>query len=209
MATAMPGAGLREGSGGLPVRLRRVVCPVAAGLRNGRVCSARGHLCRGGADGRARAKCVVSGPRPGDVARADVRALRDLSRRPARPTALNGAIRDVEAAYAQLSAALKYDIPRRVPIILVRGHRDLSGISALQSGAPAGQRLVISLESLERRTGIVVHELTHQFAFDIIPGTSRVAPVLIEGLAEHQRGAWMQTTCAGRATASPQARSRR
>ena len=103
---------------------------------------------------------------------------------------LNGAIRDVEAAYAQLSAALKYDMPRRVPIILVRGDRDLSGISALQSGAPAGQRLVISLESLDRRTGIVVHELTHQFAFDIIPVTSRVAPVLIEGLAEHQRGAW-------------------
>lgn len=50
--------------------------------------------------------------------------------------------------------------------------------------------MVISLESLDRRTGIIVHELTHQFAFDIVPGTSRDAPVLIEGLAEHQRGRW-------------------
>lgn len=50
--------------------------------------------------------------------------------------------------------------------------------------------MVISLESLDRRTGIIVHELTHQFAFDIEPGTSRDAPVLIEGLAEHQRGRW-------------------
>ena len=72
----------------------------------------------------------------------------------------------------------------------MRSDRDLPGSNAPQIGAPAGQRLVISLESLDRRTGIVVHELTHQFAFDIVPGTSRVAPVLIEGLAEHQRGAW-------------------
>ena len=50
--------------------------------------------------------------------------------------------------------------------------------------------MIISLESLERRGGLIVHELTHQFAFEIVPGTSRVAPVLIEGLAEHQRGRW-------------------
>jgi hypothetical protein len=37
---------------------------------------------------------------------------------------------------------------------------------------------------------MLVHELTHQFAFDIIPDTSRLAPFLIEGLAEYQRGVW-------------------
>ena len=50
--------------------------------------------------------------------------------------------------------------------------------------------LVISLESIDRGTRLLVHELTHQFAFEIVPSTSRVVPVLIEGLAEHQRGAW-------------------
>jgi len=108
---------------------------------------------------------------------------------------VSDAVRDAEAAYAQVSAALRHDLPRLVPIVLVRRDRDLS-VSAvppdliLESGTVTRQRLVMSLESLDRRTGAVVHELTHQFAFDIIPTTSRVAPFLIEGLAEHQRGAW-------------------
>ena len=101
---------------------------------------------------------------------------------------LDEAAGDAEAAYARLSAALKHDMPRPVTIVLVRRDRDL----ALQARGivPPGQRLVISLESLDRRTGVIVHELTHQFAFEIVPDTSRVAPVLIEGLAEHQRGIW-------------------
>jgi len=86
-----------------------------------------------------------------------------------------------------------------VPVILVLRDGELPATEArardltLQSGAPPAQHLVISLESLDRRTGIIVHELTHQFAFDIVPNTSRVAPVLIEGLAEYQRGAWAST----------------
>ena len=37
---------------------------------------------------------------------------------------------------------------------------------------------------------MITHELTHHFAFDILPNVSRTTPSLIEGLAEHQRGAW-------------------
>jgi hypothetical protein len=106
---------------------------------------------------------------------------------------VSDAVRDAEAAYAQLSATLKHDLPGLVPILLVRRDRDLSVSAArpdLLLESVARQRLVISLESLDRRNGIVVHELTHQFAFEIIPNTSRAAPFLIEGLAEHQRGAW-------------------
>ena len=106
---------------------------------------------------------------------------------------VSDAVRDAEAAHAQLSAALRHDLPGLVPILLVRRDRDLSVSAArpdLLLESVARQRLVISLESLDRRDGIVVHELTHQFAFDIIPNTSRVAPFLIEGLAEHQRGVW-------------------
>jgi len=112
---------------------------------------------------------------------------------------VDGAVRDAEAAYTQLSAAFKHDLPQPVPLILLLRDRELPATEARardltrQSGAPARHNLVISLESLDRRTGIIVHELTHQFAFDIVPNTSRVAPVLIEGLAEYQRGAWAST----------------
>jgi len=104
------------------------------------------------------------------------------------------AIHEAEVAYAQLSAALKYDMPRRVVIVLVPRDGDIDAaigdLALAQRAAPSEQRLVISLESLDRQSGAVVHELTHQFAFDIIPATSRFSPFLIEGLAEHQRGAW-------------------
>ena len=103
------------------------------------------------------------------------------------------AVSDAEAAYARLSAALKHDMPRPVTIVLVRRDRDLAfqARGVVPPGAdPTEQRLVISLESLDRRTDVIVHELTHRFAFDIVPDTSRAEPLLIEGLAEHERGIW-------------------
>ena len=109
---------------------------------------------------------------------------------------VGGVVSEAEAAYAQLSAALKHDMPEPVAIVLVRRDRDLPVAASparavvRPNGVPVGGRLLISLESLDRRTGILVHELTHQFAFEIVPGVSRAAPVLIEGLAEHQRDVW-------------------
>jgi beta-lactamase regulating signal transducer with metallopeptidase domain len=107
---------------------------------------------------------------------------------------LEGVARDAEDAYAQLSAALEHDLSWRVPIVLVQGDRELPDTAAqtldpVLTGGPRS-RVVISLESLDRRTKTIVHELTHQFAFDIAPEASRIAPYLIEGLAEHQRGMW-------------------
>lgn len=99
--------------------------------------------------------------------------------------------RDLEAAYAHVSAALQYEMPRPVRVILVRQDRDIAGqATSVNRAATWEPRIVLSLESLDRQSGLVVHELTHRFAFDIVPETSRIAPVLIEGLAEHQRGAW-------------------
>jgi hypothetical protein len=104
---------------------------------------------------------------------------------------VSDAVRDLESAYAQLSAALEFDMPRRVRVVLVRRDSDLAAQAVGDAGATTrDQRVVLSLESLDRRSGIAVHELTHRFAFEIVPETSRIAPVLIEGLAEHQRGAW-------------------
>jgi hypothetical protein len=43
-----------------------------------------------------------------------------------------------------------------------------------------------------RLTGTIVHELTHVFAFDMLPpsSTSNVPPWVHEGLAEYERGTW-------------------
>jgi hypothetical protein len=103
--------------------------------------------------------------------------------------------REAEGAYARLSAALRHDLPWPVTIILVRRDGDIPSAPALDlvrqsGGASEPHRMIISLESFDRRAGIVTHELTHFFAFDILPDVSRARPSLIEGLAEHQRGAW-------------------
>lgn len=106
------------------------------------------------------------------------------------------AIGKAEAAYAALNASLKHDMPQRVAIVLIQSYRDLAGAVRQYRGPdpinlqPTTQRLVISLESLDQRPRLIMHELTHQFAFEIVPGTARSAPVLIEGLAEHEGGAW-------------------
>jgi beta-lactamase regulating signal transducer with metallopeptidase domain len=105
-------------------------------------------------------------------------------------------VREAETAYARLSAALRYEIPSRIAIILVNRDRNLPASAAEarslaeRGGAPNRHRVVLSLESLAERPDIVVHELSHQFAFEIMPATSRRAPTVLEGLAEYQRGAW-------------------
>jgi hypothetical protein len=102
---------------------------------------------------------------------------------------------EAEQAYAHLTNALKYDLAARVSVILVSGNGDVPEAAALPAGLalrldPARNRIVMSAEWLDGRPGIMIHELTHQFAFEILPEASRTAPWLMEGLAEHQRGAW-------------------
>jgi beta-lactamase regulating signal transducer with metallopeptidase domain len=193
VATAMPGSALQD-------RLRVIAGPQAIQPSSSRLAWAAG------AGAALVVACAVAVPRATAVQdvpfQARARATWSLQASehfevfhdglPA--SRVSGAIRDAEAAYVQLSAAFKHELPRPVPIILLQRDRDLAAAAAgdvvRQTGDAARQRLVISLESLDRRTDILVHELTHQFAFDIVPDISRVAPVLIEGLAEHQRGRW-------------------
>jgi beta-lactamase regulating signal transducer with metallopeptidase domain len=185
-AMAMPGAGLRERLGMLSRPLARpshsrVACAAGA-------CAALVLLC-------AAATPAQSGAGVGQLAwRVETSAHFEIVHPSLPDDRLAAAIADAEAAYEHLSAALKYDMPRRVTLVLVPRDRDVDaaaqGSAVVPSGDVNGQRLVISLESLDRRTRAVVHDLTHQFAFDIIPATSRLSPFLIEGLAEHQRGAW-------------------
>jgi BlaR1 peptidase M56 len=99
---------------------------------------------------------------------------------------------EAERAYTHLTSALKHDLAQRVPIIFIARSGDIEdgAALALTGGASALQRIVISVDYLDARPGAMIHELTHQFAFEIIPDTSRAAPWLIEGLAEYQRGTW-------------------
>ena len=208
MVSAMPGAGLRERLGMLarPQPGRPSGSGVACAAA---VCAALVVVCAAAVP-TATPRQNVPSPARGQAAWAvEASEHFEVFHDGVPADRVTDAVRDAEAAYAQLSAALKHDLPQRVPIILVRRDRDLIVTAdaidvVLRSGAPDRQRIVISLESLDRRAGIIVHELTHQFAFDIVPGTSRVAPVLIEGLAEHQRGAWvaedLRTTRAAVAT---------
>ena len=196
LATAMPGAGLRERLGLLarPERARpsrlRVACAAAA-------CAALVVVC---AAARPTAAPVQNAPIPtsGQVAWSVYSTYHfEVLHNGLPADRVSEAASDAEAAYVQLSAALKFDMPRPVRIILVPRDRDLSAANAQAAAAPFAQegrtRLVISLESLAQRPDLIVHELTHEFALEIVPETSRLEPVLIEGLAEYERGAWAAT----------------
>jgi hypothetical protein len=188
MAAAMSGAGLRQ-------RLRLLAGPPAPLSRARRLsaigaCAALAVACAAAVPVEAQRRALM----PGRLTSEHFEIFH-----PGLPLVrVDGALRDAEAAYQQLAASLRYEIAWRVPIILVERDRDLptnaadASDLALRSGVPNRRRVVLSLESLDRRMGIVVHELTHQFAFEILPATSRSAPLLIEGLAEYQRGAWRE-----------------
>jgi hypothetical protein len=104
---------------------------------------------------------------------------------------------EAERAYAHLSADMKYDLSDRVSVVLVDRDRDIGGgwIGAADfrrgvDGRPPMSVIVVSSESLDSQPGIMLHELTHSFALQIVPEATRDAPWLIEGLADHQRGVW-------------------
>ena len=83
-----------------------------------------------------------------------------------------------ESAYQQISADLKHDLPFKVQLILFKTHSEFEqenifgqateGVGAFAE--PVRQRMVMPIdEPPDRLYGLVVHELTHQFQFDIIP----------------------------------------
>ena len=109
-----------------------------------------------------------------------------------------------ERAYAQISADLSRDLPERVSLVVFRTHSEFEqsnivpGGNAYRVGSfsePFRQRIVLPIDEppdqLYRR---LVHELTHQFAFEIIPrssGLSRRVPLWVdEGLADYMPGVW-------------------
>jgi WD40 repeat protein len=109
-----------------------------------------------------------------------------------------------ESAYQQISADLKHDLSFKVPLILFKTHsefeqQNIAGPDASSEGVgafaePVRQRMVMPIDDPpDRLYGLIVHELTHQFEFDIIPQSliRRSVPLWVnEGLSDYERGQW-------------------
>ena len=108
-----------------------------------------------------------------------------------------------ESAYQQVSSDLKHDLPFKVPMILFKTHSEFEQQNVIPGAAQEGvgafaepfrQRMVLPIDNPpDRLYGLIVHELTHQFEFDIIPTSllRRGVPLWInEGLSDYERGDW-------------------
>jgi len=98
-----------------------------------------------------------------------------------------------ERAYRRISAGLMHELSLR-PLIVVYGtHTDLQRAIDARSFPGNREHLLWALDTpAVQADGGFVHELTHIFAFDIVPVTvGRGLPTwLHEGLAEFERGEW-------------------
>src|ERR1700704_1819282 len=108
-----------------------------------------------------------------------------------------------ESAYQQISADLKKELPNKIQLILFKTHSEFeqenvdpsAGQEAVVAFAePTRQRMVLPIDAPpDQLYGLIVHELTHQFEFDIIPQglIRRNVPLWVnEGLSEFERGQW-------------------
>src|SRR5713226_7248124 len=108
-----------------------------------------------------------------------------------------------ESAYQQISADLKHDLSSKVQLVLFKTHSEFEQENidpgAAQEGVgafaePVRQRIAAPIDDPpDRLYGLIVHELTHQFEFDIIPQSliRRSVPLWVnEGLSDYERGLW-------------------
>ena len=108
-----------------------------------------------------------------------------------------------ESAYQQISADLKHDLSFKVPMILFKTHSEFEqqnvAPGAAQEGVgafaePMQHRMLLPIDDPpDQLYGLITHELTHQFEFDIIPTTliRRSVPLWVnEGLSDYERGQW-------------------
>ena len=108
-----------------------------------------------------------------------------------------------EGAYQQVSSDLKHDLSFKVPLILFKTHSEFEqenvAPGAAQEGVgafaePFRNRMLLPIDDPpDRLYGLITHELTHIFEFDIIPqGLIRASvPLWVnEGLSDYERGQW-------------------
>ena len=108
-----------------------------------------------------------------------------------------------ESAYQQVSADLKHDLARKVPMVLFKTQSEFQqqNIEAMELpegvlafAEPYRDRMVLPIdEPPDALYRLITHELTHIFEFDIIPRSllRRGLPLWVdEGLADHMTGYW-------------------
>jgi Tol biopolymer transport system component len=108
-----------------------------------------------------------------------------------------------ESAYDHVSSTLRHDLVAKIPLILFETSAEfqqqnvIPGVAQEGVGAfaePSRHRIVMPLdEPPDLLYRLVVHELTHQFEFDIIPTSliRRNVPLWInEGLSDYMTGIW-------------------
>lgn len=108
-----------------------------------------------------------------------------------------------ESAYQKISGDLKHEIPFAIPVIFYKTHSEFEQTNLFPAFVPEGvlafaepvrNRLVVPIDlSPDALQGLITHELTHIFEFDIIPRSlvRRDVPLWVdEGLADYMRGTW-------------------
>ncbi len=108
-----------------------------------------------------------------------------------------------ESAYQLVSIDLKHDLGFKVPLVLYKTHSEFEQTNLFPGFLPEGiaafaeperDRMVLPIdEPPDRLQGLITHELTHVFEFDIIPRSMlhHGVPLWVdEGLADYERGTW-------------------
>ena len=108
-----------------------------------------------------------------------------------------------EGAYQQVSSDLKHDLSFKVPLILFKTHSEFEQQNVVPGAAQEGvgafaepfrDRMLLPIDDPpDRLYGLIAHELTHIFEFDIIPQglIRRSVPLWVnEGLSDYERGQW-------------------
>src|SRR5215216_5255546 len=108
-----------------------------------------------------------------------------------------------ESAYQHVSSELKYDLAHKVPLILFQTSSEFQQQNVIPGAAQEGVgafaepgrfRIVMPMdEPPDLLYRLIVHELTHQFEFDMIPTSlvRRNVPLWMnEGLSDYMTGIW-------------------
>ena len=108
-----------------------------------------------------------------------------------------------ESAYQHVSSELKYDLAHKVPLILFQTSSEFQQQNVVPGAAqegvgafaePTRQRIVMPMdEPHDLLYRLIVHELTHQFEYDMIPTSliRRAVPLWVnEGLSDYMTGIW-------------------
>ena len=108
-----------------------------------------------------------------------------------------------ESAYQHVSSELRHDLAHKVPLILFQTSSEFQQQNVIPGAAQEGvgafaepmrQRIVMPMdEPPDLLYRLIVHELTHQFEFDMIPTSlvRRAVPLWVnEGLSDYMTALW-------------------